>query len=137
MIGLPGSEGPAAPAPAVKKACVELGSKGGTPPEHALVEVEGTDGLETLGMGEASDEGGLLARLAAKAARTVWVINETIAGEIPSSPLASTAGKPSSEPPDRDIEGTFATSSSPVDGLDIVEAVCRLLFVACEPITER
>ena len=103
--------------------------------------VEGTDGLGTLGIGgvEASDEGGVLARSAAKAARTVWVINETIAGEIPTSPLTSTAGKPSSEPPDREVEGMFATSasSSPVGGVEMRGAVCRLLFVPHEPITER
>jgi len=54
----------------VKKTCVELDSKGGTPPEHALVEVEGTNGLETLGMGGvgASDKGGLLAHSVAMAA---------------------------------------------------------------------
>jgi len=101
--------------------------------------VEGTEGLETLGIGgvEASDEGESLARSAARAARTVWVINETIAGEIPASPPTSAAGKPSSEPPDRDIEGTFATLSSPDDGVDIRGAVCRLLFVAREPIARR
>ena len=90
-----------------------------------------------IGGVEASDEGGLSARSAAKAARTVWVISEMIAGEIPASPLASTAGKPSSEPPDCEVEGTFTTSSSPVDGVDIRGAVCRLLFIAREPITER
>ena len=101
--------------------------------------VEGTDGLGTLGIGgvEASEEGGVLPRSAAKAARTVWVINETIAREIPASPLASMAGKPSSVPPDCEVEGMFATSSSPVGGVDIRGAVCRLLFVPREPITER
>jgi len=90
-----------------------------------------------LGSVEASNEGGLLARSTATAARTVWVINETIAGEIPASPLASTTGKPLSEPPDLDVKGTFATSSLPVDGADIIRAVCRLLFIAREPIRER
>jgi len=100
--------------------------------------VQGTDGQETLGIGgvEASDEGELLARSAAKAAQTVWAINETISGEVPASPLACTEGKPSSEPPDCDVEGTFATSSLPVDSVDII-GVCRLLLIAHEPITER
>jgi len=65
------------------------------------------------------------------------MINEMIGGEIPVSPLASTAGEPSSEPPDRDVEGTLATSLSPVDGVDVIGAICRLLFVAHEPISER
>ena len=105
----------------------QLDSKGGMPPKRALVVVEGTDGLEALGIGgvEASDEGGLLAHSAAKAAGTVWVINETIAGEIPASPLASMAGKPLSEPPDRDVEGTFTTSSSPVELLNKLSELSR------------
>ena len=101
--------------------------------------VEGTNGLATLGIGtvEASDEGGVVARSAAKAARTIWMINETIAREIPAYPLASMAGKPSHKSTDHDVEGTFTTSSSPVDGVDIRGAVCRLLFIPREPITER
>ena len=46
-------------------------------------------------------------------------------------------GKPSSEPPDCNVKGAFKASSSLVNGVGIIGAVCRLLFVAHEPITER
>ena len=119
-VGLPGSDGLATPAPAVKKVFIELDSKGGTPPKHALAAVEGTEGLDTLGTDgvEGNDEGRLLARSTAKAGQTVWAIKEAIAGEI--SPPASTAceveGKPLSGPLGCEVEGAFATSSSPVKG---------------------
>ena len=65
-VGPPGSDGLATPVPAVKKVFVELDSKGGMPPKHALAVVKGTGGLETLGTltggVEASDVDRLLAR---------------------------------------------------------------------------
>jgi len=65
--GLPGSKGPATPAPAVKKACIELDSKGACTRRGRR---NRTDGLETLVIDgvEGSDKGGLLVRSAAKAA---------------------------------------------------------------------